>query len=264
MDDEAVSGTSPEDPVVVLGSGILGSTPFERHTSRYGTVHLTVMDSIPGEPAPARTVPVHPDDDLAARILPDLAKADARYADAAAVASEDAARRPNNRIVGFDRAPLGATGTRVVRVIAVDPRFDHSDDHIPELRTPPPGERVVLGSGTLFTEEYMGAPVIGVRPDDGRDEDWMDSYAITRCRDHLVRLEFEMPEGSAPSAAAVRRVQAASHESDLSQSAVRTSQPGFPVTNPLAPPGHAAGGPARRPHAAKTAASAEAPRKRGR
>ena len=64
MDDEAVSGTGPEDPVVVLGSGILGKPGFERSTGRYGTVHLTVLDSIPGEPSPARTVPVPPDDDL--------------------------------------------------------------------------------------------------------------------------------------------------------------------------------------------------------
>jgi hypothetical protein len=264
MNDETVPGTSAEDPVVMLGSGILGSTPFERHTSRYGTVHLTVMDSIPGEPAPARTIPVPPDEDLTARILHDLARADARYADAATAASENAARRPDNRIVGFDRAPLGATGTLVARVIAVDPRFDHSDDSIPELRTPPPGERVVLGTGTLFTEEYMGAPVIGVRPDDGRDEDWMDSHAITRCRDHLVRLEFEMPADSAPSAAAARPVQAATQEGDLPQPAVRTSQPGFPVANPLTPPRHAASGPASRTRAVKTAAPAEAPRKRGR
>ena len=264
MDDEAVSGTSPEDPVVVLGSGILGSTPFERHTSRYGTVHLRVMDSIPGEPAPARTVPVPPDDDLAARILQELAKADARYAATAAAASEDAARRPDNRVAAFDQAPLGATGTLVARVIAVDPRFDHSDDHVPELRTPPPGERVVLGSGTLFTEEYMGAPVIGVRPDDGRDEDWMDSYAITRCRDHLVRLEFEMPKDSAPSAAAARRVQAARQEGDLPRSAVRTGQVDFPMANPPAPLGQATNESARRPRAARTVAAAKAPQKRGR
>jgi hypothetical protein len=50
----------------------------------------------------------------------------------------------------------------------------------------------VLASGTLFTEDYMGAPVIGVHPDDGRETDWMDRYAISRCRDHLVRLDFEM------------------------------------------------------------------------
>jgi hypothetical protein len=206
---------SPEDPVVVLGSGILGSTPFERQTSRYGTVHLRVLDSIPGEQAPARTVPVAPDDDLAARILQELAKSDAGYAAAAAAASETAARRPDHRVVAYDRAPLGATGTLVARVIAVDARFDHSNDPIPELRTPPPGGRVVLGSGTLFTEQYMGVPVIGVRPDDGRDEDWMDSYAITRCRDHLVSLEFEIPKDSALGAAALRRVQAVRQEGDV-------------------------------------------------
>ena len=103
MDDEAVTSrvSALRTPVVVLGSGILGHTSFERHTDRYGAVHLTVLDSIPGEPAPARTVPVPPDDDLSARILQDLAKGDARYADAAAAASEEAARRPDNRVVAF-------------------------------------------------------------------------------------------------------------------------------------------------------------------
>ena len=265
MDDEAVtvSDIGPEDPVVVLGSGILGHTSFERHTDRYGAVHLTVLDSIPGELAPARTVPVPPDDDLAARILQDLAKGDARYADAAAAASEQAARRPDNRVVAFDQAPLGTAGTLVAHVIANVSAHDWGDDP-PELRLPKPGERVVLGSGTLFTEKYGEAPVIGVRPDDGRADNWMDRNAISRCKDHLVRLEFQMPADSAPGAAAARRVQAARQEGDLPQSAVRTAQAGFPVANPLAPPGQAASESARRPRAARTVAAAEAPRKRGR
>lgn len=177
--------------VIILGSGILGSTSFERHTDRYGAVHLTVLDSIPGEAAPAKTVPVPPDDDLAARILQDLAKGDARYADAAAAASEDAARRPDNRVVAFDHAPLGASGTLVAHVIALTNDHDWGNFAL-ELRLPKRGERVVLGSGTLFTEEYGGAPVIGVRPDDGREDNWMDCNAISRCRDHLVRLAFEV------------------------------------------------------------------------
>ena len=199
MDDEAVPGPALEDPVVILGSGILGHTPFERHTDRWGAVHLTVLDSIPGERAPARTASVPPDEDLAARILQDLAEGDARYAPAAAEASEAAARRPDNRVVAFDHAPLGAAGTLVARVIATDPFYAH-DDAPPELRAPWPGERVVLGTGTLFTEQYRDMPIIGVRPGDGRADDWMDHYAIARCRHHLVRLEFETPKDNAPGA----------------------------------------------------------------
>ena len=223
------AGSAPvhEDPVVVLGSGILGHTGFERSTSRYGAVHLTVLDSVPGEPAPARTVPVPPDEDLASRILQDLAKADARYAAAAEAASQNAARRPDNRVVAFDHAPLGAAGTLVAHVIhvtATDNDREFGKRH-PELRPPEPGERIVLGSGTLFTEKYGDGPVIGVRPDDGRAEDWMDSNAIFRCKDQLVRLEFEMPTESAPGAAVARRVQAARQDTQQGLSAMEHLQP---------------------------------------
>jgi hypothetical protein len=265
MDDEAVkvSSTGPEDPVVVLGSGILGSTPFERHTDRYGAIHLTILDSIPGEPAPARTVAVPPDDDLRARIVQDLAEDGARYTDAAAASEEAARRRPSNRVVAFDRAPLGTAGTLVAHVIANVNAYDWGDDP-PELRLPKPGERVVLGSGTLFTDEYMDVPVIGVRPGDGRTDNWMDRNAISRCRDHLVRLEFEMPKDSTPGAAAARRVQSARQQGDLPQSAVRIAQAAFPVANPLASPGQAANESARRPRAAGTVAAGQASQKRGR
>ena len=268
MDDEAVtvSGTGPEDPVVILGSGILGRTSDERRTGRYGTVHLTVLDSIPGEPAPARMVSVPPDEDLRARILQDLAKADARYTAAAAAASQNAARRPDSRVVAFDHAPLGAAGTLVAHVIHVTATDDDREfgKRHPELRPPEPGERIVLGSGTLFTEKYGDGPVVGVRPDDGRAEEWMDSNAIFRCKDQLVRLEFEMRTDNAPGAAAARRVQAERQEGDLPQSAVRTGQADFSVADPLAPPGQGASGPARRPRAARTVAAAMAPQKRGR
>lgn len=258
---EAAAGSPPahEDPLVILGSGILGHTSFERHTDRYGAVHLTVLDSIPGELGPARTVPVPPDDDLAARILQDLAAVDPDYAAGAAAAGEDAARRPDNRVVAFDHAPLGTAGTLVAHVIANGSAYDWGDDP-PELRPPKPGERVVLGSGTLFTEESMGAPVIGVRPDDGRATEWMDPNAISRCRNRLVRLEFEMRQDSAPAAGAARRVQAARQESDR-QPATRAAEPDFPVANPLTPPGRAAGaGP--RAAAARTGRPPHAPRVR--
>ncbi len=160
---------------------------------------------------PARTVPV-PGNDLAARILQDLAETNPDYAASAEAAS--AARR-TDRVVAFDHAPLGAAGTLVAHVIALTDDYDWGVG-APELRLPKPGERVVLGSGTLFTEEYMGAPVIGVRPDDGREEDWMDRCAISRCKDHLVRLEFEMaPTGEAAPAG------------------TRPAQIDFPARNPL-------------------------------
>jgi hypothetical protein len=247
MDEETVSSASPEDPVVVLGSGILGWTGDERRTDRYGTVHLTVMDSIPGELAPARTVPVPPDDDLAVRILQELAKGNSGLADDAAAASEAAARRPDIRVVAFDHAPLGTAGTLVAHVIHAEVSDDDREfgRRHPESRPPVPGERVVLGSGALFTEEYADwPPLIGVRPSDGRQSEWMDPDALFRCKGHLVRLEFEISKGGAPGAAAARPVQAARQDGDLPQSAGRIAQVGFPVANPLAQDEQAAAKPA--------------------
>jgi hypothetical protein len=253
----AAAGSAPahDDPVVVLGSGILGHTSFERHTDRYGAVHLTVLDSIPGELAPARTVPV-PGNNLAARIMEDLAEINAHDAASAAAARAAPAPRPTDRVVAFDHPPLGATGTLVAHVIATTDDYDWGDS-APELRLPKPGERVVLGSGTLFTEEYMGAPVIGVRPNDGRETEWMDRNAISRCKDHLVRLEFELPKDSAPAAGAARRVQAARQEGGL-QPAAQAAQHGFPAANPLAPPGRAASA-GRRAAAARTGSPPQGP-----
>jgi hypothetical protein len=184
-------------------------------------------------------------------------------ADTAAAASEAAASRPDNRVVAFDHAPVGTAGTLVAHVIANVNAYDWGDDP-PELRLPKPGERVVLGSGTLFTEMYGDAPVVGVRPDDGRADNWMDRNAISRCRNHLVRLAFEMPRDSVPGPAAARRVQAARQEGDLSRSAGLAGQVDFPEVHPLAPPGQAANEPARRPRAATMIAAAKAPQRRGR
>lgn len=145
--DEAVpvSGNGYEGPVFVLGSGVLGHTSFERHTDRYGAVHLTIPDSIPGEPAPARTVPV-PGNDLAARIMQALAEARQDAAGAAA-ARQAIARTAASRIVAFDHAPLGAVGTLVAYVIHSNAR--HSVPlpvSFPASRPGPPPEVMVTAA----------------------------------------------------------------------------------------------------------------------
>lgn len=146
---------SGDGRAVILGSGLLGWTAGERYTERYGAVHLRALDSIPGEPAPARTVPF---------------------------------RGHDCRAIAWDAAPLGAGGTLAAYVISAT----HSRDTWgPPVR---PGERVALGSGTLFAEN-AGVPVIGVRPADGRKTHWLDVMAMGRCSDHLVRLVLE-PAGS--------------------------------------------------------------------
>ncbi len=199
-----------ESSVVILGGGILGSTPGERHTDRYGAVHLTVLDSIPGIPAPPRTV-----------VVPGT----------------------TSRVVAFDHAPLGATGTLVAQIVATA--------RYPKMGPQPePGDRIVLGSGTLFTETDMGAPVIGVRPADGRETDWMDADAIQRCRDHLVRLDFEMPAAAGPGPAGISRTQAREVVLDTSaaERGSRAAQLEFPQATPAAP-GRTASASRRRPTA---------------
>lgn len=61
--------------------------------------------------------------------------------------------------------------------------------------TPKVGERILLGEGTLFLEDYDGkeggCPALGLRPDEDRDYDWMDSKALYRCHNQTVALTFE-------------------------------------------------------------------------
>ena len=98
------------------GAASSGGTSFERHTDRYGAVHLTVPDSIPGEPprqGPSRSRRQRPggaDHAGSGRGL-------RQDAAAAAAARQAIARTPANRVVAFDHAPLGAAGTLVAHVI---------------------------------------------------------------------------------------------------------------------------------------------------
>lgn len=191
---QAEAAAGQEDEYVILGSGVLGWPSGERHTDRYGAVHLTVLDSVPGEPAPDRTIPVFRED-LAARIARDLA---GLRAGRAAESAERPVPGRVSRVVTYDGAPAGTEGILVATIIAPtrdrDWRFD-------PLGPPEPGEQVVLGTGTLFTETYGdhdGPDLIGVRPADGRDENWMDPGAMFRCKDYLVRLSLKVPETGAP------------------------------------------------------------------
>ena len=232
------AGSAPvhEDPVVVLGSGILGNAGFERSTGRYGTVHLTVLDSIPGEPAPARTVPVPPDDDLAARIVQDLASA------------TPAMRTPPPRQARPPRAaPIPgssrSTTRRWVRLAAWSPASSTpsvTDDdrefgrRHPELRPPEPGERVVLGSGALFTEKYGEGPLMGCAPPTAARKTGWTAPPSSDARATSSASNSRYPRGSAPGTAAARPVQAA--RQDTQAGAVRDGAPaGFARRRPLSP-----------------------------
>jgi hypothetical protein len=47
--------------------------------------------------------------------------------------------------------------------------------------TPTIGEKITLGTGTLFVDTYDSVDSIGVEPDDGREYDWLDPEALYRC-----------------------------------------------------------------------------------
>lgn len=65
--------------------------------------------------------------------------------------------------------------------------------------TPEVGERVILGSGTLFFEEewykIKGCYNLGLKPDDGREHDWMDPRALYRLHCQTVELHFDLAAG---------------------------------------------------------------------
>jgi hypothetical protein len=112
-------GTGLEGQVVILGGGILGSIPFERHSDRYGTVHLTVLDSIPGLPAPARTFPVQ-DNNRAAEIAQALAEATEQDA----TARTASVRRPPAGLSRLTMRHWEPQGTLVAHVIATMSDYD--------------------------------------------------------------------------------------------------------------------------------------------
>lgn len=59
---------------------------------------------------------------------------------------------------------------------------------------PSVGEEVNLGTGTLFAEMDDGVPVVGLKPDDGREKHWLDVPGLYRCHNQTVRLVFTQEE----------------------------------------------------------------------
>ena len=64
-----------------------------------------------------------------------------------------------------------------------------------EPNPPAIGEEVVLGEGVVFAQksDISGHLMVGVRPVDGRDYEWLDSGALWRCHSSTVsavRLEL--------------------------------------------------------------------------
>lgn len=96
----------------------------------------------------------------------------------------------------FEAAPVGSRGQLVAVVLETRPSV-HCGDFARGLvpSTPVVGDVITLGSGSLFTEADpdTGRPsTVGLTPDNGRDEDWLDPSALYRCHSQTVRLELRM------------------------------------------------------------------------
>lgn len=99
--------------------------------------------------------------------------------------------------VDGNRTPLGAEvegqhGTLVAEVLETRESM-HVGDFFRGFSpsTPSVGDRIVLGTGTVFLGDYGS---VGLSPDDGRDADWLDPHALYRAHDQTVRLLFEPAE----------------------------------------------------------------------
>lgn len=115
-----------------------------------------------------------------------------RYGTVMLMADGDSFTEPS-RYVRPNNAPVGQRGTLVAEVLEA-----RESTHIGDLfrgffpETPEVGERIILGEGTFFTEETdFGALLLGLRPDDGRDSDWLDPPKLYRAHEQTVRLTFE-------------------------------------------------------------------------
>lgn len=56
--------------------------------------------------------------------------------------------------------------------------------------TPKKGAKIKLGEGVLFTEVSYGIQTIGLRPDDGRQSDWLNPKKLYKAHEQTVNLFF--------------------------------------------------------------------------
>lgn len=94
--------------------------------------------------------------------------------------------------VPFDTAPVGTHG-HLVAVVLATRTSPHVGDWARGLfpTTPTVGEQILLGTGVLITGRCAeGRWLLGLRPDDGRDREWLDPAALYRCHHQTVRLHL--------------------------------------------------------------------------
>ncbi len=133
--------------------GSLSWHPTERRTDRYGTVALLSKDSQGKEIVP------------------------------------DAHLLPGN-ITMF----AGMKG-RLVCVVLAHRESMHIGDLFRDIRpsTPDVGEEIILGEGKLFYQKPTDQPIaaLGLEPEDGRFNDWLDPHKLYRAHEQTVELYFE-------------------------------------------------------------------------
>lgn len=154
----ASPATPTADAVIVLGEGVLSWPNMERVSDRYGVVDL-------------------------------------------------AHELDGDTYVIFDEVTTQTRGALVAVVLDVLDEWAFEDRYgMGALYVRPAvNEAVPLGTGTLFTEEFAsmhgdrpGRILVGVQPDDGRDERWLNPAELARVHHQRVRLEFHPDPQSQP------------------------------------------------------------------
>ncbi|MER6605706.1 hypothetical protein ABT282_07270 [Streptomyces sp. NPDC000927] len=85
----------------------------------------------------------------------------------------------------FKDAPLGTVGVMTAEILEVRHLYGIQKSNPPRV-----GEVVELGVGELFADTYPGVVAIGVKPSDGREDEWLNQKALYRCDGHVVKLVF--------------------------------------------------------------------------
>lgn len=91
-------------------------------------------------------------------------------------------------------APIAGSRGRLLAEVLEARESTHIGDlfHGVFPTTPNVGEVITLGEGELVIKpSYAGYDSVGIRPDDGRDNLWLDIRALYRCHEQTVRLIFQ-------------------------------------------------------------------------
>lgn len=142
----------------LLGTGVLTWVPFERQSNRYGSVYLIK------EGANSLSV-------------------DGPW--------------PSLIDEAIVNTFIGLAGD-LIAVVKIARDSTHDGDHFRKVypRKPEVGQIIVFGKGRLFrTPGPDGGVGVGLRPEDGREMDWLDIRALYDAHEQTVDLSF-VPEGS--------------------------------------------------------------------